>query len=440
MTSYWSKNIKAKQYPTLKEHHSCDVLVIGGGIAGILCAYRLQQQGLHVILVEKNRIGMGITKHTTATITALQDKLYLDHVRDIGYERAKAFFEANLMAIREYQNLNDRFSFDFVMQSGIQFSYQDDHSLKKEYALLKKMGADVQYHETCSELPFPIKGAIELSHQAVCHPLKLIYALAEHIEIYEKTEIIRLKKNLAYTKEKKTISFRHVIVATHYPSFGKWGGYFAKMYQIRSAVYVSPSYSFSHFYIDIEEGGSYIRNHGQNCLIGGQDYQVGDCIPALNTLKTWINAYMPCETTDCFMNQDFITLDELPYIGKLSHFSTNHYVVTGMNGYGMTSAMIASILLTDCILKKKNPYQSLFSPQRKYLLHPFFQHMKRTLKNLLCFGGKRCTHLGCKLQYHALDKTYECPCHGSRFSQNGEQKNDPAKRNLHHHQSAKFDK
>ncbi len=429
MASYWTKDLHIKQYPTLEKDISCDVLVIGGGIAGILCAYRLKQQGLHVILVEKNRIGMGITKHTTATITALQDKLYIDHERDIGYQNAKSFFEANLMAIQEYQKLSKQFSFDFIMQSCIQYSCKDASPLKKEYDLLTKMGAQVSYHDSCDALPFPIQGAIELTNQAVCHPLKLIYALAKDMEIYEKTEIIRLKKYLAYTNKKRMISFRYAIVATHYPSFGKWGGYFAKMHQMRSAVAVSPSYHFSHFYIDIEESGNYIRNDKECCLIGGMDYDVGDCIPASTLLKDWIQEKMPGEIIDTFMNQDLITLDELPYIGKLSHFSKNHFVVTGFNSYGLTSSMIASILLTDRIKGITNQYQDLFSPQRKYLWRPFFQHMKKTLKNLLAFGGKRCTHLGCKLHYNPIDKTYECPCHGSRFSYDGKLKNDPAKRN-----------
>lgn len=430
MASYWTQELNVKQYPTLEKDISCDILVIGGGIAGILCAYRLKQQGFHVILVDKNRIGMGITRHTTATITALQDKLYIDHERDIGYQKAKSFFEANLMAIQEYQKLSEQFSFDFEKQSCIQYSCKDATSLKKEYNLLTKMGAKVSYRDSCDELPFPIKGAIELEDQAICHPLKLIYELADKMEIYEKTEIIRLKKHIVYTDKKRMISFRYAIVATHYPSFGKWGGYFAKMHQIRSAVAISPSFLLSHFYIDIEEGGNYIRNHNNQCLIGGMDYHVGDCIPASSLLKNWMQENMPGEITNTFLNQDFITLDELPYIGKLSHFSKNHFVVTGLNSYGMSSSMIASIVLTDRIKGVENPYQDLFSPQRKYLWKPFIQHMKRTLKNLLSFGGKRCTHLGCKLHYHPLDKTYECPCHGSRFSQDGEQKNDPAKRNL----------
>lgn len=430
MASYWTQGLSMRRYPTLENDISCDILVIGGGIAGILCAYRFMQQGFHVILVDKNRIGMGITRHTTATITALQDKLYIDHERDIGFQKAKSFFEANLMAVQEYQKLSEQFSFDFEKQSCIQYSCKDATPLKKEYDLLTKMGAKVSYHDSCDELPFPIKGAIELENQAICHPLKLIYELASKMEIYEKTEIIRLKKHIAYTDKKRIISFRYAIVATHYPSFGKWGGYFAKMHQIRSAVAVSTSFLLSHFYIDIEEGGNFIRSHKEQCLIGGMDYNVGDCIPASSLLKNWMQEKMPGEITDTFMNQDFITLDELPYIGKLSHFSKNHFVITGLNGYGMSSSMIASIVLTDRIKGVENPYQNLFSPQRKYLWKPFMQHMKRTLKNLLSFGGKRCTHLGCKLRYHPLDKTYECPCHGSRFSQDGEQKNDPAKRNL----------
>lgn len=430
MSSIWEmQNDEAKSFPKLDRDITTDILVIGGGIAGILCASRLTKQGFNVALVEKNTLGSGITKNTTATITAQQDKLYQDRIKDDGLETAKMYLEASLEAIKEYQELANEYEFAFKECSSIAYSLNDREQVIKEYNALHQLGYSVKYHDKI-DLPLIVEGAIEFENQAVCDPIKLINQLAQELIVYEHTKVIKIKNNLAITVEGAIIRFQKAIIATHYPMSDLSGMYFVKMHQVRSRVAVINDYpELSSFYIDMNKGGLYFRSVGSTLLVGGNDYRVGECHSNSNFI-TEVMKVMKQPIADEFVNQDCITLDEMPYIGRLSHFNSSIYVATGFNEYGMTNAMLSAMIISDLIMKKTNPYAKLFSPQRTYKLKPLLKQLKVFVTSFFKFGGKRCKHLGCTLNFNQEERTYECLCHGSRYTSFGEVKNEPTKKNL----------
>ncbi len=426
--SIWGE-IKFKDYPRLNQDIDCEILVIGGGLSGLLIAYYLQKNHHDVVLVEKDKIASKISKNTTATISVIQDKLYQDRIKDSGFKIAQYYLDANLKAIKEYDKLSQEIDFDYQKQSVFYYTNKDYALLEKEYNALYTLGLDVKIREICDELPFRIN-AIEVKDQATCNPFKLMSCLAADLTIYENTKVISLNGKKAVTENNQTIRFKKAIVATHYPCFDKLGFYFVKMYQTRSNVLVLKQQELRNFYISMHRGGLYFRSYKDYLLIGGYDYRVGKCRHIIEDFKDIIESYYNQTPIYDFANQDLITLDEMPYIGRISHFYKNIYVATGFNGYGFTSAMLSSMVLKDLIEKNDSEYKQLFSPQRKYLLKPFFKQLKTALTHILNFNGKKCSHMGCKLNYNELDKTYECMCHGSRFDQNGKVKNEPAKKDL----------
>lgn len=430
MKPIWLDNLNMDEFPSLNDNINTEVLVIGGGIAGILCAYQLTSKGIDTILVEQNRIGMGIIKGSTATISAQQDVLYQDLIKSIGQDNAKLFLEANLLAIDQYRNLADRIDFDFKEVGCIAYSQTDLNKIVQEYEALESLAYKPIYHDSV-ELNVNIKGSLEYPKQAICNPLKLIKELSREITIYENTKIVDLGSKYAVTENDKKIVAKYFIIATHYPLLDKRGFYFAKMHQIKSEVVaIKNEKELSYFYVDIDEGGLYTRDYQGYHLYGGNDCKVGELKKNKEAFVQEIQNSTSKEVSYSWSNQDLVTLDGMPYIGKHSIWHKNIFVATGFNAYGLTGGMLSSLVLTDLIMGVSSPYAELFSPQRKYKVKNFILQMGTSIGSLLRFGGKRCTHLGCKLKYNKDTKAYECVCHGSRFAADGTTLNDPARKDL----------
>lgn len=219
----WS-NVKIDEFPSLQEDIKTDILVIGGGICGILIAYRLKKEGKNVLVVEKNRIASQRTLRTTATITALQDIMYKDLVK----EARKLYFDSCKYAIKEYQKLSKTIDFDFEMVSSYKYFRKID-DFHDEYIALKEIGFEPNIHD------YQEYHIMEFENQAQMNPLLLIKNLVKKLNIFENTEIIKIDENKAYTK-KNCIEFNNVVVATGYPFMGIKGCFFSKMYQNKSYV------------------------------------------------------------------------------------------------------------------------------------------------------------------------------------------------------------
>ncbi len=429
--SLWVDTTTLPSFPTLEENLKTDVVIIGGGLCGILCAYYLQQVGKKVIVLEKNKIGMGITKNTTAVITAQHDVLYAKRIKKDGFAKAKQYLEANLLAVEEYRKLSKRFNFDFEEKDSYLYSTKDITPLEEEVKALQALGVDAKLVDEIP-LPFMIKKALKFPRQAQMNALKLINQLAKELSIYEHTNVINIKQNKVYT-DKHFIETSHIIVTTHYPFLKRWGMYPVKLFQRRSyVVAIKNSNNIKGTYTNLEKAGFYFRNYQDYLLIGGNDEKTGVYQKQYENLVAFCQKYYPNNPIAyMWANQDCVTLDDTPYIGLYSHFNKHIYVATGFNLWGMTQSMISAMLLKDFITKQKNKYQSLYRPHRPIINKKLFLHMKSFFKNVVKPLKPRCTHLGCSLVWNEVEETWDCPCHGSRFTKEGKVIDNPATKNLY---------
>jgi len=182
-------------------------------------------------------------------------------------------------------------------------------------------------------------------------------------------------------------------------------------------------------YVDEAQKGMSFRNYQDLLLIGGGDHRTGKKGGNWQVLRNFAKKHYPqAEESYAWATQDCMTLDSVPYIGHYSRMTPNLYVATGFNKWGMTSSMVSAMILSEMIIGQKPDYAEVFSPHRSMLKLQLFINGFETIVNLLTPTGKRCTHLGCALKENQTEHTWECPCHGSRFDQDGHLIDNPAMR------------
>ena len=231
MESLWQHDLERSEHPKLTGERSTDVLVIGGGMAGLLTAYCLKQKGIAAVLVEKDRIASATTAHTTAKISAQHGLRYHQIMNRFGEEWTKLYFEANRTAVEALKSLC-RMA-DCGLEEKDNFVYSSDlRKLDMEMAALQKIGVDAKLAERLPDF-IPGTGAVGFENQGQFHPLKLMRFLAKDLEIYENTKVTELIGTTAVTDSGK-IKAKKVVVATHFPFLNKHGSYFLKLYQHRS--------------------------------------------------------------------------------------------------------------------------------------------------------------------------------------------------------------
>ena len=425
----WSGYIE-KEFPRLDEDMECEVLVVGGGICGILCAYYLQQSGKRVILLEADKICGKKTTKTTATITVIEDVMYYDLINQMGIEKAKLYLEANLFALNEYRKLSNEFDFDFEECSSYKYSTVDNGEIELEVAAIKELGYVCNIREKM-EFPIEVAKVLELENQGQMNPTKLVNNLIKKLEIYENSRVTKIKNNIAYT-EKNKVKFGNVIVCTGFPFLKLKGLFFVKMYQKKSHVIdVFNNYELNGNGVGTRDNDLYFRNYKDRVLIGCCDEKTGyecDGFSKINDLI--VKKYNIKKIRHKWINIDAVTLDGLPYIGFYSSFDENMYVATGFNMWGMTKSMLAAHIICDLINGRDNRYAKLFSPQRKLVFKPLLKNAISAIKELISLNPKRCKHLGCSLHYNNLDQTYECRCHGSKYDKGGNIIDTPTQNNI----------
>lgn len=430
MQSIWTSTWSMPHFPPLRGTLHTDVLVIGGGIAGLTCAHLLQEAGVSCVVAEANTISGGITKNTTAKITAQHGLCYHQLLRRLGSERTKLYWQANQEAIAAYRGLCSQISCDFSTQAHHVYSTNDRRILDQELSALEAIGCPAELASSLP-LPFPTVGAVKFSNQAQFHPLKYLASIAQQLTIYENTPVLVLKKGAAIT-DQGIIYADSMVVATHFPFLNKHGSYFLKLYQQRSYVLsLDNAQPLEGMYLDAQENGLSFRSYGDSLLLGGGGHRTGQSGGGWQALEQFARAHYPeSKITHRWATQDCMTLDGIPYIGRYSARTPNLYVATGFNKWGMTTAMVAARLLTDLITGTDSPYASLFSPSRS-MLHPQLgSNAWEAARSLLTPASKRCPHMGCALKWNRQEHTWDCPCHGSRFSENGILIDNPATGNL----------
>ena len=424
--SVWLEAAKEVRFPSLKENLSTDVLIVGGGIAGILCAYKLKSQGADCILAEADEICHGITKNTTAKITLGHGLLYDKLIRCFGENKAKLYLKAQINAGEQYARLCSKIECDYEEQDSYVYSLHDRKKIDKEITALNRLGVRAEL-SAASELPIEVAGAVRVSNQAQLHPLKFLYSVAKGLPIYENTKILELMPDKAITKH-GSITFKKLIIATHFPILNKHGGYFLKLYQHRSYVLALKDAQNVHgMYVDECDTGLSFRNYGDLLLLGGGGHRTGKKGGCWQELEEFAEKhYKNSKIVGRWATQDCMTLDGVPYIGQYSKSTPNVYVATGFNKWGVTNSMVAADILCDLVKGKSNPFAPVFSPSRS-ILHPQLAvNLLESTVGLVTPTVPRCPHLGCALRYNKAEHTWDCPCHGSRFTEHGELIDNPS--------------
>jgi glycine/D-amino acid oxidase-like deaminating enzyme/nitrite reductase/ring-hydroxylating ferredoxin subunit len=486
--SYWIASTKATNYPKLSEEISVDVAIIGGGMVGISSAYYLKNEGLKVCIIDRKRILEGVTGNTTAKITAQHHLIYDSLINNFGIEKARQYAEANLWAIEEINNIikDNNIDCDFTRQPAFVYTQSDEYisKIEKEVKAAEKLGINASFEDKLP-LTFSIKAAIKFDNQAQFHPRKYLLSLAQKLVedgvlIYENTAMMDIIDEKPYTviTDEAKIKAKYVIVASHFPVYDSLGFYFARMYESRSyALGMKIKEKFpGGMYLSAESPSRSLRSQptedGELVLLIGEEHKTGqhkENIDYYGELRKF--AYENYDVVDIpyqWSTQDCMPLDDIPYIGRIKAGVENIFVATGFKKWGMTHSIISASIIKDLIIKQDNPWTKLYDPSRFTLKQSFKQFFEinldvaqelisgklevpeNTLKDLkeeqgviIDIEGRKigaykdskgeiylvdttCSHLGCELKWNNAEKSWDCPCHGSRFTYTGEVIDGPA--------------
>lgn len=430
MKSVWRANTKLPEFPKLDKDVKTDILIIGGGIAGILTAYFLHQNGVKYVLVEKEKICSGTTQNTTAKITLQHGLIYQQILKSGGIEAAQKYLNANKLAFDKYAEMCRNIECGYEIKDNYVYSASDRKQIESEMDALSKIGYKAEF---CKNLPIPIKivGAVKFPKQVQFDPLKFISAIAGELNIYENTFVREMVGTTAIT-DKCRIKADKVIVTTHFPFINKHGSYFLKLYQHRSYVIaLDNAPNVNGMYVDENHKGMSFRNYGNLLFVGGGGHRTGEKGGNWNELRNFAKLHYPDANEKFYWAaQDCMSLDGVPYIGKYSLNTPNLYVASGFNKWGMTGAMVSAMILSDMIMGKQNDYADIFSPSRNIIKPQLFINGGKAIKNLLTPTNKRCPHMGCVLKWNSAEHSWDCACHGSRFSTDGRVLDNPANGDL----------
>lgn len=453
--SFWLETEKKKEYKELQEDIECDVCIIGGGITGLSCAYYLTKNNLNTVVLEKDKIASKTTGHTTAKITSQHDLFYDYLIMSKGNEFAKKYYKANQQAIDNIEKIikEEKINCDFERVGA--YVYTKDinlvENIKKEVEAVESIDGDCEFTKDV-ELPIEIKGAIKFPNQAKFHVTKYINGLSKAIEkykgnIYENTKVVDYTKEddifkvlVKTEKDNYIVKCKYLIVATRYPIFNVPGYHFIKMYQEISyavAAKMPKDLEINDMYICKEKpvlSTRTVKHNGDNyLLVIGNNHKTGENVNTkerYKILEETAKQITGNEVEYRWNTEDCIGLDKIPYIGKYSNLIENMFVATGYKKWGMTSSNITANIITDMIMKKENEFLEIFDATR---LEPIKNSgevgnmLKEVAKSIVAprlditREKKYCTHLGCELTWNELTETWDCPCHGSRFEEDGKQ-------------------
>lgn len=476
MKSIWKQTAAQLEFGQPVKVSEADAVIIGGGMAGILTAWFLQEQGVKAIVLEADCVGSGQTGNTTAKITSQHGLIYEKLIHSAGEKKAAQYAAANENAIQDYKKIikEQKIKCHFEEQSAYLYSMEDATVLRKEMEAAKKLGIQASFvHKT--DLPFSAAQAVKFEYQAQFHPLQFLYAMAKQVPVYEHTPVIKIESDQVITQH-GSIQAKYIIMTTHYPFLNRPGYYFMRMHQERSYVVAFANADCPKgMYLGIDQHSLSFRTFENVVLLGGGQHRTGENLAGCQyemlrkqALEFWPHA----KETAFWSAQDCMTLDGIPYIGQFSDETPNWYVATGFGKWGMTSAMASARLISDAILGKENPNSGVFSPQRiavQASAKNFFKDSIRAAKNLtkrilqvpsqeieelpaghggiVTYDGEKvgvykdetdgayivsvtCPHLGCQLEWNPDEKSWDCPCHGSRFDYKGNLLDNPAQTNL----------
>lgn len=405
-----------------------DVLVVGGGMAGLLCARLLTDAGADCLLLEARELCGGVTANTTAKITALHGTACHRLLRRFGAEKTRIYYEANAMAIEQYARMCAGIQCGFSYQDACVYSLNDRRAIEEETMALRRIGMNAELTDRIA-LPMPVAAAVRLGGQAQFDPLRFASAISRGLEIRTHTRVHGIRNGTAVTPQ-GSVRAKAIIIATHFPFPDRLGGFFLKLYQSRSYVIaLKNAPRIEGMYLDASSSGFSFRRHGEYLLMGDGGHRTGDPDGGWEHLEQTAQRLFPgAKTAARWAAQDCMTLDELPYVGRYSGLTPELYVATGFNKWGMTNSMVAAHLLTDMITGRRNRCEEVLAPSRSMLHRQLLSNIRHSASNLLRLSAPRCPHMGCALKWNPHEHTWDCPCHGSRFESDGSLINTPAQR------------
>ncbi len=476
-------------HPELDEDLTVDVAVVGGGIAGITTALLLQRDGANVVVLERGLVGAGATGFTTAKTSVLQETMFSQVRRYRGEDGVEAYAKANALALDTMDALVREHGIECDWERLPAYTYAGDESqvssVEQELEAGQAGGVPL-VRTTETPLPFAVSLAVRLDDQAQMQPVDYVRGLAELLRgrVYEGTAVTGVSARSPFavrTDGGATVTAEHVVVATNYPLLDR-GIFFARLEATRSYLVAARVAG------DVPEGmlitagqptrsvRPYRRDGETWLLVGGEGHQTGasDAQPErYESLVAFAREHWDViDVPYRWSTQDGMPVDHVPYIGRYAPGAEHLWVAAGFQKWGMTNGTVAAMVLSDLIAGRENPYAEHLDPNRatvaaspevaKLNLHAgvhFFGDRIRPAqarsasdvapgeaKEVRTGLGKvgvfrddhgalhavslRCTHLGCLTKWNDAERSWDCPCHGSRFDVDGEVIQGPAVKDL----------
>ncbi len=488
-TSVWMDTAPKTNYPALHKDMETDIVIIGGGIAGLMSAYFLKKAGHKVILVESGKIASGTTGFTTAKVTSAHGLVYKYLIDHFGKEKAQIYADANQEALIKIADLVKELNIDCDFQKMPAYTYapsvDQNKKIEDEVIAAQSLGLPASLIE-CAPLPYKTASAVCFSDQAQFHPRKFLLKIASEINgdgsyIFEKTKVLDIEEtqNCTVETDRGILTSKKVVIATNLPIIDP-DNFFTKITSRQSftigakidgalplGVFYGPEANHNFHSLRTQP----LDEHESILIVGGELHKNGESINQENQYKSlveWTKSNFALNAVKYhWTTSDSESPDHVPIIGRLSMNSKNIFVATGFTGWGMTHSVVAGIILADEIRGIHHPWSELYSPKR----FPAFvapQKDKNTqisnnteqekkmadlekIKNgdamILNLDGRKtaiykddegkihalsasCTHMGCIVEWNKKAKRWDCPCHGSSFNFDGEVIHGPATKKL----------
>jgi glycine/D-amino acid oxidase-like deaminating enzyme/nitrite reductase/ring-hydroxylating ferredoxin subunit len=479
--SVWMATAEGGRFGVLESPMDVDVAVLGAGITGLTTALLLKDAGLRVAVLEMARVSGATTGHTTAKVSAQHGLLYAAVSSKFGRDAALAYAEAQTSAVQLIEDLVHQHSIDcdWERRSAYAYTELDSHvsEIEDEVEAAREAGLAASFTDE-TDLPWRVKAAVRFEHQAQFHPRRYCVALARLVDgdgsrVFEQTRALDIDEGspCVVKTERHDVRAAFVVLATHLPFLDR-GAYFARCHPEREYALAAALDGAvpKGMYISVEQPTRSVRQHpfdgGELLILSGESHMTGqdaDTERHYAALEDFATTRFGVRSVDYrWSTQDHMSLDRLPYIGKLRRGSDRLYVATGFNKWGMTNGTVAGRVISDLILQRDNPWSDLFDPNRVNPVASAAGFVKENVNVARRFvqdrltrrastspdelapgegqvvpaglqqiavsrdqGGElhavsaRCTHMGCIVHWNSAEGSWDCPCHGSRFAPDG---------------------
>jgi len=489
--SYWNATAQAPPFPPLAGDIHVDIAIVGGGIVGLTTARLLKDKGLRVAVVEARRVGRQVTGKSTAKVTSQHSVIYQTLEQKFGEQRARLYAEAQETALRKIEQLASEYAIDCDLEPQAAYAYTLDEQqvtkIEKEVEVAQRLGLPATLVRD-TDLPFAVQAAVRFDHQAQFHPTKYVAGLARTLpgdgsHVLENSRVVDWEPTRLVT-DNGTVTARHVVMATHLP-LGQIGGYYAQAYpQAEPVVVARINRQIAGMYISIDQPQSSLRTHRNAsgelyAIVAGQSFKPGHTDEerrSVSDIEQWLTENFDAGPIAYrWVNEDYSSMDNAPFIGWSTKLGEGYLVATGFNAWGITNGTAAGMILAELATGGESPWTEIFDATRvkpiaggpKFIkenlevaAHLVSGYLSRKPKSfdelatgdaaIMDIDGKRlavfkdeagavhavsavCPHMGCIVGWNETDRTWDCPCHGSRFELSGEVIHGPATQPLGAH-------